>query len=264
MRYHYFYQSHENKTLDDWIVAKDRDDAYAQLRKRGVKPFKVLGRNPYAWKRWTAIAVLAAVAAGLSVILLRGRAKTLREAEEAAFASEERSQIYGDNAILHELVSDGWRGAMGNEGDAWLARHAIPGVTCSCGAAGANPSSSASADARSRERPALDMSPVRISPDDADEVAKMKRLVNGMKRELAEYLAAGGTVEDYRTLCDERLRTERDILSNVTQELKTLESRMSAENYDETAAAWAKKNAMLRSFGLPTLVIPDDPKDARR
>ena len=92
----------------------------------------------------------------------------------------------------------------------------------------------------------------------------MKRLVNNMKQELAEYLAADGTPEDYMALCDERLRTERDILSNVTQELKTLETRMTPENYDETAALWAKKNAMLRSLGLPTLVIPDDPKDPGR
>ena len=253
MRYHYFYQSHENKTLDDWIVAKDRDDAYAQLRKRGIKPFKVLGRNPYAWKRWAAIAVLATVAVGLSAVILRSRARNLREAEMAAFASEERAQIYGDNALLHELASDGWRKAMGNEGDAWLARHAIPGVMCDCAADGAASSSST-----------LDTSPIRISPDDVAEIAKMKRLVNGMKKELAAYLAAGGAPEDYKALCDERLRTERDILSNVTQELKARESRMTAANYDETAAAWAKKNATLRSFGLPTLAIPDDPKDARR
>jgi hypothetical protein len=263
VKYHYFYQSHENKTLDDWIVAKNRDDVYAQLRKRGIKPFKVLGRNPYAWKRWTAIAVLAALVAVLFLVLLRGRIKNLREAENAAFASEERSQIYGDNAILHELASDGWRKAMGNEGDAWLARHAIPGVMCDC-ATGGSQSSATASDAKKRNLPALTTSPVRIAQDDVAEVAKMKRLVNNMKQELAEYLAADGTPEDYMALCDERLRTERDILSNVTQELKTLETRMTPENYDETAALWAKKNAMLRSLGLPTLVIPDDPKDPGR
>ena len=71
---------------------------------------------------------------------------------------------------------------MGNDGDAWLARHAIPGVLCDCAATGAgNPA------------PTLTTDPIRISPDDSAEVAKMKSLVNGMKRELAEYLSADGT-----------------------------------------------------------------------
>lgn len=252
MRYHYFYQSRENKTLDDWIEAKNRDDAYALLRKRGIKPFKVLGRNPYAWKRWTAIGVLAVLAAALGVVVVRGVAQKRHEALKAAFAAEDRSQVYGDSAILHDLASDGWRKAMGNDGDAWLARHAIPGVLCDCAATGAgNPA------------PTLTTDPIRISPDDSAEVAKMKSLVNGMKRELAEYLSADGTAADYMALCDERLRTEHGILSNVTQELKALEKRLAADNYDETSAVWAKKNALLRSLGLPTIVMPDDPGESR-
>ena len=254
MRYHYFYQSRENKTCDDWIEAKNRDDAYALLRKRGIKPFKVLGRNPYAWKRWTAIGVLAALVAVLALVVVRGVAKNRREAYEAAFATEERAQIYGDSAILHDLASDGWRKAMGSDGDAWFARHAIPGRLCDC----ASPNSQFPIP-----QSLLSTTPLRISPDDSPEVAKMKSIVNCMKQELSDYLAAGGTAEDYMTLCDERLRTERDILSNITQELKTLESRMTAENYDETSAVWLKKNATLRSLGLPTIVMPDDPRESR-
>ena len=36
MKYHYFYQSKKNENLDGWIVAKNRDDAYAQLKKQGI------------------------------------------------------------------------------------------------------------------------------------------------------------------------------------------------------------------------------------
>ena len=62
MKYHYFYQSKKNENLDGWIVAKNRDDAYIQLKKQGIKPYKVLGRNPIGWKRWTAIVVFALAA----------------------------------------------------------------------------------------------------------------------------------------------------------------------------------------------------------
>ena len=50
-KFHYFYQSKENRNLDGWIAAKSRDDVYAQLRKVGIKPYKVVGKDPIAWKR---------------------------------------------------------------------------------------------------------------------------------------------------------------------------------------------------------------------
>ena len=67
MRYRYFYQSKENKSCEGWIDAHDRNDAYNQLRKQGIKPYKLLGRNPLAWKRWAAIGVLGAATAVLAV-----------------------------------------------------------------------------------------------------------------------------------------------------------------------------------------------------
>ena len=105
MRYHYFYQSRENKTCDDWIEAKNRDDAYALLRKRGIKPFKVLGRNPYAWKRWTAIGVLAALVAVLALLVMRGVAKNRREAYEAAHAqAAQNTENVGEGAVESEDI----------------------------------------------------------------------------------------------------------------------------------------------------------------
>ena len=77
MRYHYYYQTKENKSLDDWLVAKDRNDAYAQLRKRGIKPYKLVGRNPLAWKRWAAIGVLAA-----ALVDVAGEHAEIRQAQQ--------------------------------------------------------------------------------------------------------------------------------------------------------------------------------------
>lgn len=240
MKYHYFYQSRDNKSLDDWIDAKDRNEAYSLLRKRGIKPYKLLGRNPLPWKRWTAIAILCVVVAVLSIVVVQELAADRRE----AFAWEERSQVYGDPERLHELSADGWQKAMGNDGDAWLARHARPGIICDC-------------NVKAPSTVVLSTEPLRIETTDVPEVAKMKRIVNGMKRELAAYLAADGSQEDYKILCDERLRTERGIIENLAHDFKVLESRLSKDNYEATSATWAKKSALLRSMGLPTVPMPD-------
>ena len=105
MRYRYFYQSKENKSCEGWIDAHDRNDAYNQLRKQGIKPYKLLGRNPLAWKRWAAIGVLGVATAVLAVVLMRKLADDRRE----AFAWEDRAQLYGDPSLLRELAADGWR-----------------------------------------------------------------------------------------------------------------------------------------------------------
>lgn len=240
MRYRYFYQTKENESREGWIAARDRNDAYAQLRKRGIRPYRLLGRNPLAWRRWAAVSVLIVAAAFAGAVAVREASS-----RRSAYAFEDRAQVYGDPAVLAELTGAGWRSVFADSGDAWLARHATPGVAY-------------------RRSDGVDEScapttvPVRIDPTDPPEVAKMKRMVNGMKRELAEYLRADGTLADYMALCDERLATERGIRENIERELKVLETRAASEGHDAVAEAWSKKNALLRSFGLPTVLMPDE------
>ena len=242
MRYHYYYQTKDNKSLDDFIVAKDRADAYAQLRKRGIKPYRLDGRNPLAWKRWTAIGVLTAIVVVLSAALLV-------ESGDSTPVSEERSQLYGDPATLQSLSANGWRDAFQDEGDAFLARHAIPGALCNC----ATPHSPSP----------VSPSPIHISPDDPPELAKMKRMVNCMKQELAEYLTAGGSLADYMALCCQRQRTERDIILDTNRDFDKLRRKLAnPEEADDAAQEWQRKNDLLRSMGLPTVVMPlESPAD---
>ena len=242
MRYHYYYQTKDNRSLDDWIVAKDRAEAYAQLRKRGIKPYRLDGRNPLAWKRWTAIGVLAAIVVVLAAALFV-------ESGDNTPVSEERSQLYGDPATLQSLSANGWRDALQNEGDAFLARHAIPGVPCNC----ATPHSLFP----------VSRSPIPIAPDDPPELAKMKRMVNCMKQELAEYLASGGSLADYMALCCQRQRTERDIILDTNRDFDKLRNKLAnPEEADDAAQEWQRKNDLLRSMGLPTVVMPlESPAD---
>ena len=228
MRYHYFYQTSRNESLEGWINAKDRNDAYTQLRKQGIKPYKLIGRNPLAWKRWAAIGVLAAVVVILSLLQISNRPTAVLE--------EPRSQLYGDPAIIQQLSADGWRRTFADGGDAWFARHAIPASVCDCPSEGVE----------------LTTKPLAIGAEDSPELAKMKRMVNGMKREVAEYVRGGGSVEDYMALCDERLATERGLVESYKRDFERLEKKGG-----DTENEWEKKNAELRSMGLPTLPMPE-------
>ena len=243
MRYHYYYQTKDNRSLDDWIVARDRSDAYAQLRKRGIKPYRLDGRNPLAWKRWAAIGVLAAIVVVLAAALFV-------ESGDNAPVSEERSQLYGDPATLQNLSANGWRDAFQNEGDAFLARHAIPGILCNC----ATPHSPFPIPPSQFPN---SNSLIPILPDDQPELAKMKRMVNCMKQELAEYLEAGGSLADYMALCCQRQRTERDIILDTNRDFDKLRRKLAnPEEADDAAQEWQRKNDLLRSMGLPTVVMP--------
>ena len=230
MKYRYFYQSKKNENLDGWITARNRDEAYAMLRKQGIKPYKVLGRNPLPWKPWVLIGVLALAVAYLLFFLGKVSSPVMVAA---------RAALYGDASTIQRISADGWRASFKDEGDAFLARHAIPGVVCSCG---------------DDVDVALSTAFVSIQNEDGEELRKMKRMVNGMKEELKTYLDADGTIEDYIDLCCERVRTEKGIQDSINGRFNLLRKKDPLEVIDD----WEKENKTLRSLGLPTVPLPID------
>ncbi len=228
MKYHYYYQSSKNENCDGWIAAKSRDDAYAQLRKQGIKPYKVVGKNPLAWKRWATIIVLS-----LALIAALLALHYFSTPQPTAI----RAALYGDAATIQSLAANDWRDTFKDEGDAFLARHAIPGVVCNCS-----------------NNVVITISPkfIPLAKTDSEELRKMKRMVNGMKAEMKAYLAAGGTLTDYLDLCCERVRTERGIQDSINSKFNVLRKKDPLEVID----AWEKQNKILRSLGLPTVPLP--------
>ena len=243
MKYHYFYQTAQNEKRDGWVTARDRHDAYDRLHAKGIKPYKMIGDNPIAWKRWTAIVVLVIVSACLSVALMRSRSESVVGV---------RAQLYGDPAIIQRMSSDGWRAAFPDETDAWLARHAIPGRKCSCEV----PDSRLDAVSLAEGCERLCV----IRPDDPNELKSIKRMVNGLKLECRDYLAAGGSEEDYRALCCERNRTERNIYDSVCEEITRIVRLQGADMHEE----FDSRNRTLRSLGLPTVPFPEDKESEAR
>ena len=81
MKYKYLYQDRENNNLEGEIVAKDRDEAYKLLRKQGIRPYRVIGDDPWNWRPWAISAGYLVLSAALVAVSIYAflTAKQLRE-----------------------------------------------------------------------------------------------------------------------------------------------------------------------------------------
>ena len=52
MKYKYLYQTKENQNCEGFIDARNRDAAYAALRKQGIRPYRLIGDDPWNWRPW--------------------------------------------------------------------------------------------------------------------------------------------------------------------------------------------------------------------
>ena len=81
MKFKYLYQDRENRNREGWIDARTRDDAYTKLRKQGIRPYRVIGDDPWNWRPLAIVAgfaVLAVVLVAVSIVAMI-QAKEIRE-----------------------------------------------------------------------------------------------------------------------------------------------------------------------------------------
>lgn len=50
MKYKYLYQDKSNQNCEGVIEARDRAEAYTKLRKNGIRPYRVIGDDPFDWR----------------------------------------------------------------------------------------------------------------------------------------------------------------------------------------------------------------------
>ena len=257
MKFLYDYRTKDNIRYEGVISAASREAAFDALRAQGIKPAH-LNEAPGIWnkisgrgKYWILISAAAGAAVFFAVLAGRGQRRAVEFDGDL-----ERSQIYGDPAFLGECAAKGWSNVFTDEGVQFLAKFAQPGkkVTLSESEKSGTEYRAIVEDLKK----GLGMD-VKISGGDPDEVRKMKRIVNGMKHELAEYVARGGKVEGYVERLIERQNIEARIVEYTKNELMGMKQRGRDERARARGVAkWNEKNKFLRDMGLMPVPLPEE------
>jgi len=246
MRFIYEYRTSDNQLRKGEISASDRDAAYAALKARGIRPAsvadapgllnKLLGRG----KRWIAIAALAAAVAALAAVGL-----ALRPEIEvgASFEDTTRRQVIGDAAVVQKGILDGWSNVFPDEGERFLAGFAVPGVPVSV----RSTTEQEIKDALKRR--------ISVTKGDSLEARQIKSMVEGMKQELREFLADGGSIVGYGQCLVQRQEQEIAYYNQAKAELN--QAIKSGAPGDEVLSLWEKSNERLRRMGIRLLSLPE-------
>lgn len=230
-------------------AASSRTAVYDELRSKGIKAFNVeqapglINRlsSIFGWRMFILFA-LALVAAGTTIAYLRTKSES-PIANNAVFLSKTRRQIIGDTVVIEAGIKDGWSDVFSEEGERFLASFAIPGV----------PAGVKTTNAAELEKALLRKTPV--NENDSIETKQIKSMVEGMKDELREYIAAGGSIAQYGERLVERQEQELSYYRRIKEEIDAASKNGLSDEALE--AKWKSGNAELRNMGIRLVPMPD-------
>ena len=252
MKFRYGYRTKGNEKVEGVISATSREDVYAQLRREGRKPYMVeplpglLNRLSGIGKRWIAIAILAGVCVALAIAVGRAVLNAPQpSAVEASLDSPTRRQPIGDVAVIDKGIREGWADVFTLEGDRFLASFAVPGTP---------PAIRSTTEEMVRE--ALNApSTKHQAPTASLEERQIRAMVSGMKQELREFIADGGTIKQYGHRLVQRQEAELGYYHRAKAELDRAIAEKRSER--EVSDLVEKHNAALRKIGVKLLVLPE-------
>lgn len=250
MKYLYAYKTSDGVRHEDSIDAVSREEVFAALRARGIKAIKVAaadgskanGEVRGVRRRVVAVAViLASVIAGVVAwwIGVRAGAHQAVSATPLFETSTTRRQVIGDLAEIEKGIRTGWADVFEHEGERFLASFAIPGVK---------------AGQRNTTIEEITASLSRsIKADETDplEARQIKAMVEGMKAEARQYIAAGGSVIEYGKRLTERQDAEIAIYNRVKAEIENAQTKLPADQYEQLRD---QRNNELRNLGIRPVV----------
>lgn len=237
MTYRYLYQTKDNENRSGEIKARNRAEAYAALRKQGIRPYRVIGDDPPKWHRWAAWgtgAVFFCLMVALVSTIFNGiGADDIHPVK--------RGQLVGDTQVIARGVADGWDGVFETALDRRLAAYAQPGWKLE--------PPEATEEEVAHFADDLETPLLRTEADAAAEVRQLKNIVLGMRRDMKEYLANGGTVADYLEFLEERQTRECDLRDKARETLARAPEPMRRR-------AWLNLNVRLGDMGIAPLPEP--------
>jgi len=156
--------------------------------------------------------------------------------------AQTRRQVIGDVAVIEKGIRTGWADVFEHEGERFLASFAIPGVK----AGQRNTTIDEITASLSRSIPA--------TAEDSIETRQIKAMVEGMKAEARQYIAAGGTAVEYGKRLTERQDAEIAVFARVKADIKLAKDKMTKEQFEEF---YDNRNDELRNLGIRPVVIED-------
>jgi hypothetical protein len=226
MKYKYLYQTSENENREGWIKAPSRAEAYALLRKEGIRPYRLIGNDPKKWPK-----VLFGSLAGLVLIIAGVFYFIFAHEGNGPIA---RCQLEGEPVQLSFGMASGWEGVFETVLDRYLASYAQPGwlaITPEID------DGDIAGFVKELEKP------ISFSISDAPHIRQLKRILLKMRLEMKEYLAAGGGVKDYLAFLESRQEEERSLRSKAVDALNRAPKHMKE-------LTRINLNARLREMGL--------------
>lgn len=236
IKYKYLYQAKDSDNLEGWIYAENRADAYAKIRKQGIRPYRVIGDDPTFFRKHFFTIIFASLAA-LFAAAFSGLLIYRHVSETAPLL---RQQIHGDAALIEGAAYSGWVSLFDSPLDRYLAYYARPGHF----AAPPTPTQ-AELDTFSTDCKKA----IVHEPDEPMEFRQLRNIVAYLHQEMRDYLAAGGTLTDYLALLDERQTQECELREKAEQ---VLERTPESSRY----AVWVNMNANLRARGIAPIDMP--------
>ena len=263
MQFTYFYKTSDNVRHEGEIGAPTRDDAFAALRERGIRPIKLVAKDGSksngevrgVRKRVVSALVACAAAVAGALAFWMGRSSPAEAplvvqtpSGSVTFSVAQplmRQRIPGDRQRIENAPTNLFAFAV----ETCLAHFAEPGRPF--------PANFSAADLSDRLEECL-AAPIRIASNDFTEYVDLKRIVTGMKRELRAYLAGGGTAEGYAAELVKRQKMEIAYREKAEAHLKELLGDRSEDSRLPGAYAyWLKANASLQAMGIAPLTLPE-------
>ena len=258
VKFIYSYTTHQNERREGLTIsAPNRDAAYSELNKRGIRPYK-LHPAPGIWNKMSAIGgrgltiVVLVLIVGVLVTIALNMHKDIVELEQdgdvreivtGAITSKVRRQLIGDQGIIEKGIRTGWSDVFEHEGERFLASFAIPGIPATVRTTNV----ASLEEALKREIPAAET--------DGMEAMQIKAMVDGMKDELRGFVKAGGTIEQYGRRLVARQDAEIAIYNRTSNEIE--QAVKSNLGKAEIAELVDRRNEELRRMGIKPIQMPE-------